>query len=66
MGIVFLLSMTRPEFLQLLDLDPQQVLRGQAWRLVTYLFLPQATSMIWVFVKDRFIAILLCGKARNV
>jgi hypothetical protein len=48
MGIVFLLSMTRPEFLQLLDLDPQQVLRGQVWRLVTYLFLPQATSILWV------------------
>src|SRR5580700_4459894 len=48
MGIVFLLSMARPEFLSLLDLDTRAVLHGQVWRLVTYLFIPQATSLWWI------------------
>jgi membrane associated rhomboid family serine protease len=48
MGIVFLLSMARPEFLALLDLDTRAVAHGQVWRLVTYLFIPQATSLFWI------------------
>lgn len=48
MAIVFVLSMVRPEFQGELTLDVRLVLRGQLWRLVTYLFLPTSDSMLWV------------------
>ena len=48
MGIVFLLSMVRPDFQNLLTLDIHQVMRGQVWRLVTYLFLPTSGSTWWI------------------
>jgi membrane associated rhomboid family serine protease len=48
MGIVFLLSMVRPDFQSLLVLDMHQVMRGQVWRLVTYLFLSSSSSLIWI------------------
>lgn len=47
MGLVYVLGMLRPEFLGHLALDPALVTR-QPWRLVTYLFLPPPTSLIWV------------------
>jgi membrane associated rhomboid family serine protease len=31
-----------------LTLDPALILRGQVWRLVTYIFLPQTFSPLWV------------------
>lgn len=44
----FVLSMVRPEFLELLVLDVRQVRHGQVWRLVTYLVLPPPGSLIWM------------------
>jgi membrane associated rhomboid family serine protease len=48
MGIVFLFKMAQPDFLLLLNLDPQLIMRGQVWRLVTYLFIPTGTSVYWI------------------
>lgn len=47
MAIVFFLSMTKPELIQHLTLDPSRAL-SEPWRFVTYLFLPTSTSLIWV------------------
>lgn len=55
MGIVFVLSTVRPDFVRMLDLYPPLVARGQAWRLVTYLFVPPPwASGIW-FLFDMYI-----------
>lgn len=47
MAMVFLLSMTKPEFVEHLTLDPSRAL-SEPWRFVTYLFLPTSSSLIWV------------------
>jgi membrane associated rhomboid family serine protease len=47
-AFVFVLELTNPGVSQWLVLDRQLVLQGQFWRLVTYLFIPQATHPMWV------------------
>jgi hypothetical protein len=44
MLIVFVLAYTNPRILSLLTLSPAAVRRGEVWRLVTYLFLPEGSS----------------------
>jgi len=39
-ALVFLLYLMDPRFLQLLYLDPNLVMHGQVWRLVTFIFIP--------------------------
>ncbi len=48
MGLAFLISFGRPDFLDALVLDITRVRQGQVWRLLTYLFLPPSLSPIWV------------------
>lgn len=48
MAITYVLCLIRPEFMYQLMLVPQLV-PSQPWRLVTFLFLPPARSMLWVF-----------------
>ncbi len=45
-ALAFILYKIDPGYLRLIDLDPHAVLRGQVWRLVTYIFVPQLGSMI--------------------
>jgi hypothetical protein len=40
-AVVFLLYKWDPHYLTLIDLDPNAVMQGQVWRLVTYIFIPQ-------------------------
>ncbi len=48
MAITFILSMGRPQFLELLTLDFARIREGQIWRVVSYLFFPPVrTSPIW-------------------
>src|SRR5262245_9246847 len=47
MGFVFLMSFVRPEFLQFLALDWPHVMRGQAWRLISFIFLPPPPDMFF-------------------
>lgn len=55
MAAAFVLGLLQPGFLHLLTLDPARVLgHGGArfpelWRLVTYIFIPNSTSPLWVF-----------------
>jgi hypothetical protein len=44
MLLVWVLAMSRPEVLDRLDLDMGAVRRGEVWRLVTFLFIPDGTS----------------------
>jgi membrane associated rhomboid family serine protease len=45
MAIVFVLSMSKPEYVSALTLDVS-LLKKQPWRLVTYLFIPRGTSLL--------------------
>lgn len=45
-ALVFVLFKLDPSYLGLIDLDRNAVLRGQLWRLVTYLFIPQFASVM--------------------
>src|SRR6478672_9261664 len=48
MALVFVMGQVLPHFYQLLTLDLDLVKAGQVWRLVTYLFLPTSSSLIWI------------------
>lgn len=50
--LVFLLyRLVNPHFIEVLALDPEAVLHGQVWRLVTYVFIPSIGGPItdWLF-----------------
>jgi membrane associated rhomboid family serine protease len=49
-GLVFLLVRLSPGFRFMLDLDPVRIRHGEVWRLITYIFLPQTDSFLWVFL----------------
>lgn len=49
MGVTWLLNQLRPGYAALLTLDPTQVLRGQLWRLFTFVLIPPADSALWLF-----------------
>ena len=48
MGLAYVGAMARPELLDAMALDWDLVLRGQVWRLVSWIFLPPASSPIWL------------------
>jgi membrane associated rhomboid family serine protease len=48
MVLVFMLTLVRADFAAKLALDLGAVRRGEVWRLVTYLFLPPSTSILWI------------------
>lgn len=47
-AVVFVLEMAKPGFTSMLVLDPDLVMRGEVWRLVTFLFIPPSTSPLWI------------------
>src|SRR5271165_5517518 len=54
MAIFWVLSMARPEVAGRLILDMDAVRRGQIWRLFTFLFIPPASSGLWVLISLYF------------
>lgn len=48
-ALVYILLQFNPGYANLLALDPALVLQGQVWRLVTWIFLPTTTSLLWIF-----------------
>lgn len=49
--VVFFLSFMDPTVIRILALDPQMVLQGEFWRLVTFLFIPPTLSIFFaIFV----------------
>src|SRR5438105_2228534 len=49
-ALVYVLVYLNQGFESFLTLNPALILRGQVWRLVTYIFLPQASSPLWVLL----------------
>lgn len=47
-ALVFLLTLALPGFTSVLVLDPEKIRHGEVWRLITYIFIPQSLSPIWV------------------
>jgi membrane associated rhomboid family serine protease len=47
-ALVFVLVRLNPSFQYVLDLNPARIMRGEVWRLVTYIFLPQTFSPWWI------------------
>jgi len=49
--LVFVLYKLNPHFLELLTLNPDAVMRGEVWRLVTYVFIPSIGGPIldWIW-----------------
>jgi membrane associated rhomboid family serine protease len=47
-ALVFILVYLDPHYVNVLDLDPAMIRRGQVWRLFTYIFIPQTLSPLWI------------------
>src|SRR5438128_10844624 len=47
-ALVFGLAWLLPGFTSMLTLDPVRIRHGAVWRLVTYIFIPQSQSPLWV------------------
>lgn len=43
------LALAKPEFVGALVLVPERVLQGEVWRVVSFLFIPPATNLIFLF-----------------
>jgi len=51
----FLLMLANPNAIDLLILDPYMVLRGEVWRLVTFLAVPPPLGLIWMVIALNFL-----------
>lgn len=47
-ALVFLLLLISPAYAQTLALDRGAILRGEVWRLVSWIFLPETTDYFWI------------------
>ena len=47
-ALVFVLVRLNPDFVSVLSLDPARIRHGEVWRLVTYIFIPQTFSFLWI------------------
>jgi hypothetical protein len=54
MAVVWILTLLKPEFQDVLALDLRAVRRGQLWRLVTFFFIPPPSSPMWVLINLYF------------
>lgn len=55
-AIVYLLSLvdTAYVFMPLLEFDAEMILQGQIWRLVSFVFVPQVSGLLWVVISLYF------------
>lgn len=57
----FVLSYAKPQFIDRLTLVPEEVLRGEVWRIVSFLFIPPATNPF--FLIFALMLIFMYGRA---
>jgi membrane associated rhomboid family serine protease len=57
-ALVFILHLLSPGYLSVLELDPRLILEGQVWRLVTWIFIPETLSPLWIFFSLLFLLYL--------
>ncbi|MCX7868433.1 MAG: hypothetical protein N2322_00635 [Terrimicrobiaceae bacterium] len=48
-ALVYLLVLASPGYREILELDRGAILRGEVWRLITWIFLPNTLSPLWIF-----------------
>ena len=48
-ALTFLLIQIEPAYAGMLALIPEKIRHGEIWRLVTYIFIPQAANWFWLF-----------------
>ena len=49
-AVVWVMTMLRPDFAAVLSLEPELVMRGQVWRLFTFLLIPPTSSPLGMFL----------------
>ncbi len=66
-GLVYFLSYAYPRSsaIGLLAFDPYLIMHGQVWRLITFIFIPPATSILWIFFILYFYYIVGIGLERE-
>lgn len=47
-ALTFMLIAMDPGYAEVLALIPEKIMKGEVWRLVTYIFIPQTDSWFWV------------------
>ncbi len=47
-ALVFILGLMSPEYISLLRLDRDAIMAGQVWRLLSWIFIPNTFSLLWV------------------
>jgi hypothetical protein len=57
----FLLTLAEPRAYQLLELDPSLVLKGEVWRLITFLAEPVASGALWMAFALYFLYFIVNG-----
>ncbi len=48
-ALVFILVALNPGYAEMLTLDRSAILRGEVWRIVSWIFIPGTTSFFWIF-----------------
>lgn len=46
--VVFVVALSQPDYLEALRLQPELILRGEVWRVLSFVFIPRTTSLIWI------------------
>jgi hypothetical protein len=47
-ALVWILGVLQPSYLEMLMLDRAAILRGEVWRIVSWIFIPTTTSLLWI------------------
>jgi len=65
-ALVFVLHYISPNYIDTLALDPHRVLQGEIWRLITWIFIPQTFSPLWVLLALYFMLFLGDGLEQSL
>jgi membrane associated rhomboid family serine protease len=54
-ALLFILGRVSPGYLNALTLDPEKIMQGEVWRLITYIFIPQTTNFLFAAMAVMFL-----------